>query len=67
MEQDILDRIDSMDAKINDIHASTRKTQRYIQITAWITIVLFVLPLIGLFFAIPKLLSSVDTAMSIIQ
>ncbi len=58
MESEILKQIQEQEAKIEQIYISVEKTRKYFQWTMIITIVLFVLPLIGLIFAIPAFLSS---------
>lgn len=67
MEQDIKDRFDALETKIDAIQKSTKKTQNYITITVWVTIIVFVLPIVGLLFAIPAMLDSMNQAMSILQ
>ena len=57
METEIIKKLEEQDAKINQIYASVEKTRKYFQWTMIISVLLFVLPLIGLFFAIPAFLS----------
>lgn len=58
MEADLKDRIDSLEKKLDAIYISAEKTRRYFLIVLVITLVAFVLPLIGLVFAIPAFISS---------
>ncbi len=58
MEQDLIKKIDEQQAKIDQIYISVEKTRKYFLWTMIITIALFVLPLIGLFFAIPSFLNT---------
>lgn len=50
-------RILIMERKIDQIYISVEKTRKYFLWTMIITVALFVLPLIGLIFAIPSFLS----------
>ena len=52
------DKMMELDKKIDLIYISVEKTRKYFFWTMVITIALFVLPLIGLFFAIPSFLGS---------
>lgn len=67
MEQELHERLEALEVKINEIHEATRKTQQYLKITAWVTVIVLVLPMIGLLFAIPAMLSGIDEAMNILQ
>ncbi len=58
METDINKKLDEQQAKIDQIFISVEKTRKYFLWTLIITVVMFVLPLIGLFFAIPSFLST---------
>lgn len=51
-------RMEILDQKINAIYISVEKTRKYFFWTMIITIVLFILPIIGLLFAIPSFLST---------
>ena len=53
MEEDILKKLQEQEVKIDKIFKSVEKTRKYFLWTLIITIVLFVLPLIGLALAIP--------------
>lgn len=53
-----LDRIHELEQKIDTMYRSVEKLRKYFQITMWITIVLFVLPLVGIVFAIPTFLAT---------
>lgn len=53
-EQKILE----LEAKVDKIYKSVEKTRKYFLWTMIITIALFVLPLVGLLFAIPAFLST---------
>lgn len=58
MEQEILNKLNEQDEKINAIYESVEKTRKYILIVTIATIVAFVLPLVGLLFIIPSFISN---------
>lgn len=58
MEPNIQNKLAELETKINAIYVSVEKTRRYFQIVTWVTIVLVVLPFIGLLFAIPAFIRS---------
>lgn len=62
MEQEILNRLQAQEELLQKVYFSTEKIRRYFMWTLYITIALFVLPLIGLFFAIPTFLSTIGGA-----
>jgi hypothetical protein len=63
MEPNIQNKLAELEAKIDSIYVSTEKTRRYFQITMWVTVVVFVLPLVGLLFAIPAFIRSYTAAL----
>lgn len=65
METEIIKKLEEQDNKINQIFISVEKTRKYFQWTMIITVALFVLPLIGLFFAIPSFLSQYSQIQSL--
>lgn len=58
MEPNIQNKLTELETKIDAIYVSVEKTRRYFQIVMWVTIVLVVLPFIGLLFAIPAFINS---------
>jgi TRAP-type mannitol/chloroaromatic compound transport system permease small subunit len=62
MEQDILKRLEGQEKKIDLIYASVEKTRSYFLWTMILSIVFFVLPLVGIMFAVPFLMSTLSTA-----
>lgn len=58
MESDLGQRIALLEQKVDAMYVSVEKVRKYFLWTGIITVVLFVLPLIGLFFAIPTFLNS---------
>jgi len=61
MDQDIIDRFDSLEKKTDAVFRSVEKTRKYFQWTLIITAVMVILPLIGLLFAIPSYLSTLSS------
>ncbi len=62
MENQILEKIEAQDEKINSIYKSVEKTRKYLQWTFYLTIAFFVLPLITIVVILPSLLNGI-TAM----
>lgn len=58
MDNEIRERLEKLETKIEAIWVSVEKTRKYFKATLWITIILFVLPLVLLFFAIPAFLTN---------
>lgn len=57
MDEEIKKRLDAQDELLQKIYISSEKMRKYFLWTLIITLALFVLPLIGLIFVIPKFLS----------
>ena len=57
MEQEILEQLKRQEAKLDKIYQSVEKTRKYFLWTLIITVVMIVLPLIGLIFVIPQFLN----------
>ena len=58
-------RLVQLEEKIDKIHTSVEKTRKYFLTTLVVSLVLFVLPLIGLMFAIPTFLKTLDATTQI--
>ena len=58
MEDDIVKQLAEQGEKIEKIYKSVRRMQKYFEWTFILTIVFFVLPLIGLAFVIPLFLKT---------
>lgn len=56
MENELLEKIKEQDVKLDAIWKSVEKTRKYFLVTIWVTVILFVLPLIGFIFVIPRFL-----------
>lgn len=57
MDQDILTRLELLEKKIDAVYVSAEKTRKYFLAVVIVSAIAFVLPLIGLLFAIPSFLS----------
>jgi hypothetical protein len=58
MQLDLQQQIVELREKIDKVYVSVEKTRKYILWTGIITLVLFVLPLIGLAFVIPSFINT---------
>ncbi len=58
MDEEFGKKFAEQDTKLNAIYVSVEKTRKYFKWTLIVTIIVIVLPLIGLVFAIPKFLES---------
>lgn len=65
MEQEILNRLTAQEELLQKVYTSSEKTRKYFMWTLISSIALFVLPLIGLLFAIPALFSTLGSAYGI--
>lgn len=54
MENELLEKIKAQDAKLDAIWKSVEKMRKRSLIIFWVTVILLVLPLIGLVFVIPR-------------
>jgi tetrahydromethanopterin S-methyltransferase subunit G len=57
-------RLDAIEKKIDATFVSAEKTRKYFQTIVIVSVVAFVLPLVGLLFAIPSFLSSYSSISS---
>ena len=62
---EILKRLEEQDKKLDAIYKSVERTRKYFLWTLVVTVVVIVLPLIGLFFAVPALLKILGTYSSL--
>jgi len=62
MDQELLQKLQAQDEKLELIYQSVEKTRKYFLWTFIATLVTFIVPLIGLVFAIPFLLSTLSSA-----
>lgn len=62
MDTELLQKLQAQDEKLERIYQSVEKTRQYFLWTLIGSVVMFVLPLIGLIFAVPFFLSTLSTA-----
>jgi hypothetical protein len=67
MDSRIEEQVDEIERKVAAIYVSVEKTRKYMQITAWVTLAVIVLPLLGLLFAIPAMVQSINDAAALLQ
>lgn len=65
MDSELLNRLDTQEKKIDAIYVSVEKTRKYFQWTLIATIVMFVLPLIGIATILPWFVNTMMSAYSI--
>lgn len=58
MDLETKQALDALSTKLDAIYTSTEKTRKYFMWTMYITIALFVLPLIGLLFVVPSFMAN---------
>lgn len=62
MEQDEIKKIlVDLTAKIDEVRASQKQTTQHAKWALWVAVAIFVLPLIGLLFAIPSFMATYET------
>lgn len=64
MNPDIQQRLDTIEAKVDATYTEVRKTRKIFQVILWVTIIAFVLPAIGLVFAIPTFINTYTTTLN---
>lgn len=65
MEPAVQQKLEQLESKLDAIYLSVEKTRKYFLTMLIVTVVLFVLPLLGLFFAIPSFISTYSDIVSI--
>ena len=60
MDQEISNKFEVLEKKIDAIYSSVEKTRKYFLLTLVITVVMIVLPILGLIIVIPIFLSSLS-------
>lgn len=63
MDEETLGRIKHIEMRVEAIYESAEKTRKYFLWTLIATVVVFVLPLLGLLFAIPSFMDSYSNAL----
>lgn len=60
MDTELIQKLQAQDEKLERIYQSVEKTRKYFLWMMIVTVIAFVLPLIGLMFAVPFLMSSLS-------
>lgn len=60
MDQETLNKLEALEKKIDAIHSSVEKTRKYFLLTLIVTVVMIVLPALGLIIVIPMFLNSLN-------
>lgn len=55
--EELQKKLEELETKIDAVYRSAEKTRKYFLVIIWVTIILFVLPLIGLLFIVPSFFS----------
>ncbi len=58
MEPETVQKLEELDRKVSAIFDSVEKTRKYFLVTMWITVILFVVPLVLMVFVIPFFLNT---------
>ena len=67
MDQELEARLKAQDEKLEAIYVSVEKTRKYFLFTMVSTLIFFLLPLIGLMFAIPAMLRTLSDTTGLIN
>lgn len=65
MEQEILKRLEAQEILLQKVYVSAEKTRMYLLWTLIGSVALFILPLIGIAFVLPKFLSTITAGYGI--
>jgi len=65
MDEEIKNRLDTLEKKTDAIHVSVEKTRKYFLWTLVATVVMFVLPLLGVALILPWLIGTITSAYGI--
>ncbi|MDO8481849.1 MAG: hypothetical protein Q7S75_02065 [bacterium] len=66
-EQELANKLDLLEQKIDAVFVSSEKTRKYFLTIIIVSAVAFVIPLIGLLFAIPSFLSTYTSMGGLLQ
>ncbi len=65
MDQELKDRLNAIEKKVEAAYVSAEKTRKYFLIAVVVSVVAFVLPLIGLVVAVPSMMSTYSTMLEL--
>ena len=58
MDEKLQNQLDEQEIKINQIYESVKKTERYLKLTFWVSLLVIVIPLILAAFVLPAFMDS---------
>ena len=64
LDPELSARLDALEAKVDKAYRAAESARKYLFWTGVVTIILFVLPLIGLALVVPQFLSSYSTSLT---
>ncbi len=65
MDGELKNKLEELEKKLDAVYVSAEKTRKYFLGVIVVSVIAFVLPLIGLLFAIPTMMSTLNTMMSL--
>lgn len=57
MDTHIAEQLKNLEAKLDAVQVDVQKTRRYLQIISWVTVLMVVLPAVGLIIVIPMFIN----------
>jgi hypothetical protein len=57
MDTNIAEQLKNIEAKLDVVQVDVQKTRRYLQIITWVTVLMVVLPAVGLIIVIPMFIN----------
>ncbi len=57
MDTNIAEQLKRLEAKLDAVQVDVQKTRRYLQIISWVTVLMVVLPAVGLVVVIPMFIN----------
>jgi len=62
MDPKLQQQLDELEIKVSEIHVSTKKTERYMKLTFWMTLAVVVLPMLIAAIAVPYIIRTYMSA-----
>jgi len=62
MDEETRARLEAQTTMLEAIYTSVEKTRKYFQVTLWITVIMFVLPLLGIMVVAPMVMDTLTSA-----
>ncbi|HEY4525095.1 MAG TPA: hypothetical protein VJL39_01885 [Candidatus Paceibacterota bacterium] len=67
MDEELRQKLNAIETKVEAARIAAEKARRYLLVIVIVTLVAFILPLVGLIFAVPSLLSTYGEMYELIQ